>query len=463
MSAWLAERFLNGVPEGIALALLAWISLRVFVRKSSSARFGIWLSALVVIVALPLVRGLWASNALHAAAAPLVDVSGSWAKDLLGIWAAVSALALIGVGLGIWNLRKLHRDSQPIDTASLAPELQQTVRSFRSVRKVELALSSWVSVPAVIGFFRPIILLPAWALQELSTEQLNSILIHELAHLRRWDDWTNLAQKLARALLFFHPAIWWIDHQLSLEREMACDEFVLSSTSNPRAYAECLVSLAEKSLLRRTVALAQALVGRMSQTSRRVSQILDPGRHAISRRWKPAFALMAAFSAAGTFWLMRAPELVAFNDTPAGTVIANAKPSILPTAVAFHAAAHLAPQTPVVIPAKFVERGAAPRKTRTVLAKHEVALKLREPAALKASMHEQHISEPRVIQASTRKAVARPPVETVYVVTESENNASGSWMLCVWRVTVVNSSATSQSPTIVHSSETQITLPPSKT
>jgi len=464
MSPWLAERFLNGVPEGIAIAALAWILLRIFVQKNSSTRFAIWLSALIAILTLPLLHGLWASSALPAADAPLLNVSSSWAKDLLAIWVAISALALVRVGLGVRNLRKLRRDSQPIDTAALAPELQQTLHSFRGLRKVEVALSSRVSVPAVIGFFRPVILLPTWALQELPSEQLNSILLHELAHLRRWDDWTNLGQKLARALFFFHPAIWWIDHQLSLEREMACDEFVLSSTSNPRAYAECLVSLAEKNLLRRTVALAQALVGRVSQTSRRVSEILDPGRHAISRRWKPAFALMAVVSAGGTLWLMRAPELVAFNDPPPGLVLARAKTAIAPTPLALHAIAHPAPQEPVVIPAKFVEHHADSRKARTILAKREVAPKFREPAVLKASTTEQPGPEPQVIQASTKKAAVSPaPIETVYVVTESENNASGSWMLCVWRITLVNSPATSQPATIVHSSETQVVLPPSKT
>ena len=88
-------------------------------------------------------------------------------------------------------------------------------------------------------------------MQELSAVELNAILLHELAHLRRWDDWTNLIQKIVGAVLFFHPAVWWIEKKLALEREMACDDLVLAKTASPRAYAECLVSLAEKSLLRR--------------------------------------------------------------------------------------------------------------------------------------------------------------------------------------------------------------------
>ena len=82
------------------------------------------------------------------------------------------------------------------------------------------------------------------------------------AHSGNSTDWTNLAQKLVRTVFFFHPAVWWIERRLSLEREMACDEAVLAETENPRAYAECLVSLAEKSFVRRGLALAQAVVGR---------------------------------------------------------------------------------------------------------------------------------------------------------------------------------------------------------
>ena len=106
--------------------------------------------------------------------------------------------------------------------------------------------------------------------------ELNSILIHELAHLERRDDWTNLAQKVLRALLFFHPAVWWVERQLSLEREMACDDVVLSRTANPRAYAECLVTVAERSLMRRGLALAQAAVSKMRQTT--AARVPNPGR-----------------------------------------------------------------------------------------------------------------------------------------------------------------------------------------
>ena len=119
---------------------------------------------------------------------------------------------------------------------------------------------------------KPLVVIPSWATRELSPAEFNTVLLHELAHLGRWDDWTNLAQKVLGALLFFHPAIWWIEKKLALEREMACDDLVLAKTASPRAYAECLVSLAEKNLLQRGIALAQAAVG----LSLRRDELLEP-------------------------------------------------------------------------------------------------------------------------------------------------------------------------------------------
>jgi hypothetical protein len=162
---------------------------------------------------------------------------------------------------------------------------------------------------------KPVIVVPGWVMLELSADELNQVLLHELAHLRRWDDWTNLAQKVVKAVFFFHPAVWWIEKQVSLEREMACDDAVIAETASPRAYAECLTHLAEKTLIQRSVALAQAALGRIRQTSLRVAQILDVNRPAnVGRAWKSAVALVAGFAMVCVLSVSRAPKLVAFSD-----------------------------------------------------------------------------------------------------------------------------------------------------
>jgi hypothetical protein len=153
-------------------------------------------------------------------------------------------------------------------------------------------------------------------MRELSSAELNQILLHELAHFRRWDDWTNLAQQIVKALFFFHPAVWWIDKKVAVEREMACDDAVVAETRSPRAYAECLARLAEKSFLRRTIALAQAALGKVRQTSERVAQILDINRPApSSRSWGAVASLVAVLTVGCGVLYSRAPELIGFGDS----------------------------------------------------------------------------------------------------------------------------------------------------
>jgi beta-lactamase regulating signal transducer with metallopeptidase domain len=321
-----AGRLLNSMFEGIVIGLFTWILLLVAGRRNSSTRFAVWFSALLAIAALPVLGGPASSPAL-ARAASVITIPNSWALALFFVWATSAGASLLRVSASLWQLRKLRASCSAIDAAALDPVLRATLQGFQVTRSVQLCQSDRVRVPTAIGFHKPLVVIPAWALQELSTTELNSILIHELAHLRRRDDWTNLAQQIVKALLFFHPAVWWIENKLALEREMACDDAVLAETANPRGYAQCLISLAEKSFMRRGLALAQAVVNRMHQTSLRVSQILDTNRPGATRVWKPALYSVAAFSAVCLVWLSHAPELVAFEDRMPEVTVASATPA----------------------------------------------------------------------------------------------------------------------------------------
>ena len=120
-----------------------------------------------------------------------------------------------------------------------------------------------------------------------------------------------------RALFFFHPAVWWIENRLSVEREMACDDAVLAETANPHGYATCLVSLLEKSLAHRGWSMAQAAVHRAREASMRLAQILDKNRPVATRVSKPALGMVAAFSMVCLVALSQAPQFVAFDRGPA--------------------------------------------------------------------------------------------------------------------------------------------------
>jgi hypothetical protein len=156
--------------------------------------------------------------------------------------------------------------------------------------------------------------MPAWLIDELSPSELNQIVIHEVAHLERRDDWTNLFQKIVKAVLFFHPAVWWIESKMSLEREMACDEAVLARTSSPRLYAQCLARLAETTIMRRSLEFAHAALGRAHQLSSRVAKILNSDFSAATPAWKPA-ALVATVALGSLIFAFQAPQVIAFKDS----------------------------------------------------------------------------------------------------------------------------------------------------
>jgi hypothetical protein len=307
-------------------------------------------------------------------------------------------------------------------------------------------------VPTAIGFLKPVVALPEWTLRELSHTELNAILLHELAHLRRWDDWTNLAQKVLRAVFFFHPAVWWIEAKLSLEREMACDDAVLAETANPRAYAQCLVAVAEKTLMRRGLAMAQAAVSRVRQTTQRVAQILDANRPGATRIWKPALGLVAAFALACVGLLARSPALVSFADkgtmTHSGFAApamaeSNAHPKLTPVA--------LLPSVKSVASV----RGRHPLQASQVglvLAKanavpHHVQAKTRaaEQATLVPPQKQPGLvpvsfSGMNEIAANNNSTNQQPPrlktVVLVYQGLEYDDAGFAHWTICVWRVNI---------------------------
>jgi beta-lactamase regulating signal transducer with metallopeptidase domain len=357
-----AARIVDCLVEGTLVAAFTGLVLRMARRWNSGARFAVCFSALVAVAALPLFSiATWVGGADTSAAAltrPKFTLPGSWALWLFGAWAGIAAVGLARVGVGLWRLRALRSSCLEVDAASLDPEVRQILadasRDRSRSRRAMLCFSDRVSVPTVIGFINPAVVIPRWLLQELSPSELQQILLHELAHLQRWDDWTNLAQKLLKALLFFHPAAWWIEKQMSLEREMACDDAVVAETANPRAYAECLTHLAEKSFVRRSLALAQAALGRIRQTSLRVAQILNADRpSAPAHGWKPAVLLVAGFAIACATGISRAPRLVGFEDSfPKAAQIASG-PSDASPAAAFLASysassSSAAPQATVV-------------------------------------------------------------------------------------------------------------------
>jgi beta-lactamase regulating signal transducer with metallopeptidase domain len=333
------ERVVHSLPEGIQIALFAWAVLRLLPKQNSGTRFGVWFVALLAVVGLACVE-LPHSNFAPSATSGWsalrfgsldfsslrvseVHLPAHWAGYLFIAWLGLAAVGLARLLAGLWHLREMRRSCVPVNAAELDAAIVATMselngaRGFGS-RRVTLASSERARVPSALGLWQPMIVLPAWALAELPASELSIILRHEFAHLRRWDDWTNLVQKTVRAVFFFHPAVWWIESRLAVEREMACDDIVVAETDNPMGYANCLVSLLERSLAQRGWTMAQAIVHRAREASERVAQILDKNRPAARGISKPLLGLVGTFAALCAVMLPATPQFVAFDRVTAG-------------------------------------------------------------------------------------------------------------------------------------------------
>ncbi|HEY2360221.1 MAG TPA: M56 family metallopeptidase [Candidatus Angelobacter sp.] len=310
-----SQRLLFSVVGGTLLAAAVWLLLRIFPKRDSRTNFAIWFSTLLATAMLPLLSVYLESRAVAPGGSPAVfTVSTSIAWYAFIAWAVIAFMGLARVVLATFQLRRLRADAMPVEMESLPAEIGAIVEEAQKSRPVSVLVSDRLEVPTAIGFSNPAVILPAWMVESTPAEELKYILLHELAHLRRRDDWTNLAQKILKALLFFLPSVWWIERRLSLDREMACDDAVLVHSGTPHGYAECLAHVAERSFLRKQIALAQAAVGRVRQLTARVTRILDPERPQATQLWKPAVpavmvvALLCAVPASFT------PELIGFGD-----------------------------------------------------------------------------------------------------------------------------------------------------
>jgi beta-lactamase regulating signal transducer with metallopeptidase domain len=430
----LALRSLDSLLEGSAVCLAAAAILRVMRRQNAAARFAVWFSALLSITAIPVLNGIWSPSAgvvseQHA----VISVSGSWALYFFSIWAVVAFVLFLRLAWSLYSLQILRRSCTEVGRDSLDPGVKETLQKHGAKRKVKLCTSRRVSVPAAIGLWKPAVVLPEWAITELSAGELNQIVLHELAHLRRWDDWTNLAQQIVRALFFFHPAIWWIDKKATLEREIACDDAVLAETARPRAYAQCLARLAEKSFAHRSLALAQAALGKVRQMSTRVAQILDANRPAPSGSvWRPVASVATLFVIACAAWFTNAPKLISFEDgDPSHAAVSVARvPGAAPSAVPL----------PTTSPAKVIPAGFSQKPEHQPVSTNKRATTKRAVARMT------HGNE--LVHYTAAKSPAVPFTQTMWIVVETNQPVENGSVLQIqmWHVTILQSPAGNPTP-----------------
>jgi beta-lactamase regulating signal transducer with metallopeptidase domain len=289
--AWLARRVLRPFGPQVCYVVLL---LMLLVMAGGAIRLGVWVfdrmpapisvdfavpSATAVAVQQPAAVSQFAAPSPPPPVVTPADALRQEGQKWLGeaarfapwVWLVGSPATLLFLALGLAGAGRLRRQSQLLVTGEIADAARRLATVMRVSRHVTVAVCDRVVAPMLLGILRPLILLPPAVLAGHSATQIEMILIHELAHVRRFDNFVNLVQRVIEALLFFHPAVWLVSRWVRLEREHCCDAVVLAHTGDPQTYAETLAALAIPGLAPAHAAAAMA----NHQLVTRIRQILN--------------------------------------------------------------------------------------------------------------------------------------------------------------------------------------------
>jgi len=274
-SRW-GEVLLHFLWQGTAVAALLAVVMARLRHATAAVRYQLACAALGLMAVLPLatwlvldgsdwlplVAGPSGSGAMVATpsgAAPGMAAEAlnlPWRGAVMLLWilgAAGFGVRLIG---GWWQARRLtERNVVPLGEPWTG-RLRELAHRLEVSRPVRLLESAAISAPLVLGWLRPVILMPVGLVTNLSPGEVDAILAHELAHLCRHDYLVNLAQRLIEALLFYHPAVWWVSERIRIERENCCDDLAALAVGDGRVVARALVALAERNVGIPALALA---------------------------------------------------------------------------------------------------------------------------------------------------------------------------------------------------------------
>jgi beta-lactamase regulating signal transducer with metallopeptidase domain len=331
------------VWQGTAIALVIAAALRATERRSPNVRYLIACAGLALMLAAPAVtaRLMWtapestaisaefsnavfdrlkpqarSSDARATARTPIVssptDDSGStppaaraesftsqpldrFVQGVTIAWLAGVLLLLARMIGGWWHVRRLHRHALATPSSRWQTTCRRIAYRLGLPAAAHVVESALVDVPTVVGWLRPAIVLPIAALAALTPAQVEAILAHELAHIRRHDYLVNLLQTVAETLLFYHPAVWWMSKRIRAEREHCCDEVAVSLCGDAVGYAKALAAL--EAWRSRPAQLAVAATGgSLLDRVRRILRvpIADEPR---SPSWAVTLALTVMFTA----------------------------------------------------------------------------------------------------------------------------------------------------------------------
>lgn len=342
--------------QGVVLTAAVALLLRLVPRANAATRHAVWWAALAGLVGLLGIH-LGGDAALVTRTPPWPGVAAPGAPDPIfvvpqspawlvacaaGCWVAFAAWGAVRIARGLRHAASLRADAARIDPGRVA-RLTMWARAGRQGRRAELRVTDWPIGACAVGFRRPVILVSRQLLDAVDDEVLDQVVMHEQAHLDRFDDWLRLVQALVTAVAGIHPAVHVVGRRIDLEREAACDDRVVSAGGAARCYAS---SLTEAALVTAPGVLhaVPGVTGGGSTAAgslrRRIVRLLDPrSDHGRRLGWpavSAALVLLAAVVATAPrlapLIVAESPELALDNPLPAraGTVLpggAEARPA----------------------------------------------------------------------------------------------------------------------------------------
>ncbi len=285
--------------EGAIIVVVVSLFLRAFPRLGASTRYAIWLTTLIMLVAAPVFTIAFsgqhssvASTTINApgsaesrsvaSATPVtspqstekressvatvapvlqtqrIDIPLGFSLAIAALWLTLGAIRLAVLWTHLRELAILRRGAEQLRNAFGYPVLA----------------SECASVPLAIGFMRPAVVLPSSLIEETSAQALDAIVMHEVAHLGRYDVWTNALARVLEALLALNPLAWFVLARLSVEREIACDDWVVARLDAGEVFANALAKLACRPAAFRSIAAPSAIGSRHSVVTR-IERLLD--------------------------------------------------------------------------------------------------------------------------------------------------------------------------------------------
>jgi beta-lactamase regulating signal transducer with metallopeptidase domain len=247
------------------VGLLLWLSIQFFGKKSAAFKYRLSISALALIPFLALGTFIYSipqsnpipleaihnssdvqpwmqadSKQLIEAPSDWMIVSGrieNWIPILVQVWFFGAMLFLVRLATSLADIRNLRQKSHEKVESHWEDVLKRQLRSLKMSKPVQLLKSIHVDMPMTYGVWKPVILIPAALFFQLSPVQLEAIIAHELAHIKRHDYLVNLIQSVLEVLFFFHPIFWWINKTAKEQRENACDDLAISMGISPKDLA----------------------------------------------------------------------------------------------------------------------------------------------------------------------------------------------------------------------------------